>query len=420
MNSNMNAWFESGRAGTFANVKANDVLFRSSSQANSLVLGNGLIPYGNAAVYLTSNCVGINRVPDTSLANTARVVLDIGGNVACRSSMTWCYANTPPQQTQSGSNAVRASVSGIFLNDGSTDTIRLNRQSGSVNATGSVFASNAFLGIQPTSFSNPGVLTVLGQGVFQKGIRLVVDGGTANDNGTISYDPHGDVLSIGARTTLNPAGLLVNGTIVSTGQMFAPGYRLLSDVRLKTDVSATSADGDLQEILALDVKRFELADTGAERGAARQIGVLAHELASIMPDAVSRVQDFLPDVMSRAHIDNPGHYAGPNRGRGTWIVFPQSFSPHIFRIGDRLRIRLGSSFLAADVSRLDPHDDRRICLVGSDQGNRSLRISQPGTDVYVYGTLCHDVLAVDTNHVLFKLVSAVQSIHALVQLNASR
>lgn len=408
----MNAWLESGRSNTFSNVHPSDVVFRSSSQASALVLGNGIIPYGQAGLYIRSNCIGINRAPDTSVPNT-RIVLDIGGAVACRSGMTWCSANTPPVNALAGSNATRASAYGVFLNNGQSDTIRLNRN-GLLQTSGSVRSCNAVLGLPQTKvFSNTDTLTVIGKGVFDQGIRLVIDNPitstTPQDNGSISYDPSADMLSVGARATINPQGLVVNGTVVSTGQVFAPGYRLMSDARLKKDIRSSDKVADLMDVLAVDIRQFKLADNGAERGVGPQTGVIANEIANILPDAVSRVHDYIPDVMCLGSIESI-------EDRGSWIVLQSTpcGCHKELKVGDNLRLRLGSIIIAADIVCTDVSNPLRICLLGCHHARISLRTAPPSTEVFVYGTLFYDVLAVDTSLILFKLVSAVQALHSML------
>lgn len=434
----MNAWLQSGRSNTFIHVCPDDVVFRTSGQQNSLVIGNGILPYGHAAIYVASNCIGINCIPDTSSAADTRIVLDIGGTAACRSGMTWCYPNTPAVQAQNGCNGCRASVSGLVLHDGRKDTVRLDR-GGLIQTSGSISGSNAVLGRrvgQSTQSGQSGqsgpsgqstrsgqwghteVLTVFGKGAFDNGVCLLVepDQGRTDgraDKATITFDRDTSVMSVGAYATLDSSGLLINGTISSSGQMFAPGYRIISDARLKHDVVGSDRDSDLRDVMAMDVRRFTLADNGADRGSGRQMGVLAHELSSIVPDAVSRVQDYLPDVMCRAVIEGRGR--GNGRGRGVWIVFPQSFAPHVFKVGDNIRMRLDCTVMVADVIQLDSKDSRRVCIEVCATGRRALCDAESGTSVFVFGTLCHDILAVDTNHLLFKLVSAVQRLNTKLE-----
>lgn len=392
----MNAWVDSGRSNTFAHVSPNDVVFRTSSQANSLVLGNGLIPYGQAAIYIASNCVGINRVPDTSSSSDTRIVCDIGGNVACRSGMTWCYGNTPAVQAQSGCNATRVSVSGIYLNNGRSDTISLDR-SGLIRTLGSLSASNCVLGVPSKVYSNPDVLTVIGKGVFDKGIRLVVDNQKygMTDNGSLSFDPYSDILSLGAKSAVTPNGLLVNGTIVSTGQVFSPGYKLLSDERFKRDIVESVHATDLRDVLAINVKVFTLIDNGAGRGnEQRQTGVLAQDISSIMPAAVSEVHDFLPDLMSATVVLESDR-------DGIWVQFPSNGPADPWVVGDVVRLKAEGQIRSAAILNVDPVNRCARFHIGESNLVR-------GSKLFVYGKMYKNVLAVDTNQIVFKLVSAVQ------------
>lgn len=414
----MNAWFESGRSNTFANVHPADVVFRTSSQVNSLVFGNGLMPDVNAAVYITSNCIGINRVPDASAA--PHIVMDIGGGVACRAGLTFCDTNTvmTSRAKMNGSNGMRAAATGVILNNGLADTVSLDR-TGLIQTVGTMRASNAFFGshVAPSVFAAKSeVLTVIGKGSFDQGICLVVEADvTTSQNASITFNSLSSVMTLGSHATMGPYGLHVNGAVVSTGLMFAPGFKVLSDVRLKQDIVASELESDLAEVLAVSVKRYTLADNGADRGVGKQIGVLAHELSSVMPDAVSQVDDYLPDVMSAATIDSQLDATV----LGTWLRLVPTLIPHTFHKGDNLRLRLcgdtAKTILTADVVEIDPTDERHICVVGCSHGKTLILDGAVGSELFVYGTLSHDIKAVDTTHILFRLVSALQCINTKLE-----
>lgn len=419
----MNAWVESGRTDSFANLHSEDAVVRTSSQTNSLVLGNGLNPYSKAAMYITSNCVGINRLPDTTNAATAHIVLDVGGLTACRSGMTWCEPATAAGMAVSGSNATRASVAGIVLNNGTLDTLTLDRTGhlvstanitslsskfGSCTVTGQIAAQSGVFGSCTVTgalkcdgpIDAPsavlGKCEVLGLALFDQGICMSTGPGKES---TITYSSTSDVMNIGSQATLGQQGMIVDGTVVARGQMFSAGYKVLSDARLKRDVAPSDTASDLKQLLEVDVKRYGLTDNGASASAsASHIGVLAHELAHIMPDAVSLVQDYLPDIMSLAHVVGQGDL-------GTWVLVP---GRHAIRPGDNIRLRIAGGVISAAV--MDVTDMHRVCIQGCAQGRRSLDHAPAGTELFLYGTLREDVMAVDTNHILFRLVSAVQSL----------
>lgn len=401
----MNAWLESGRSDTFVGVRPHDVVFRSSTGTNALVLGNGVNSQALAAMYVTSNCIGIHRLPNAS----AMIALDIGGQVACRSNMIWCDPNASAANVLSGCNATMVSASGVILNDGTRDTVSIDRL-GSIKTSGSVEATQATFG-DPTQQTTGASMTVHGRARFGEGVCLLVGGDAdVSASASMSFNKVSGLMCFGKLATLGPRGLSVNGSIASSGHMFAPAYKLLSDSRLKTDVVPTDSVQDLASILALDVKRYRLLDNGSGREAGPQVGVLAHELSAVLPDAVSYVSDYLPDVMEQGCtskcLDDTGEL---------WLTFAHgSIGAGRFAMGDTLRVKLGCVVLPAIVSGVEI-PSRRIRLLGLAHGRVALASAPDGTDVFIYGHLRHDIMAVDTSQILFRLVSAVQQLHAQVK-----
>ncbi len=72
----MFAWIEAGRSNTFQGIGAKDVIFRTASTSNNIVLGNACNSDGAACAYIHENRLGLQRLPMQG-AN-----LDVNGNAA--------------------------------------------------------------------------------------------------------------------------------------------------------------------------------------------------------------------------------------------------------------------------------------------------------------------------------------------------
>lgn len=409
----MNGWLESGRSNTFVGVRPDDVVFRSSLARNALILGNGLNSGANAAMYVTSNCIGIHRLPNPA----ATIALDIGGEVACRSNMVWCDPSATAANVMSGSNATKVSASGLVLNDGTQDTVSIDR-AGLIKTSGRVQAMTATFGDSVSTDHKQETVTVRGRAGFDKGVCLLIEGDPlASAAASLSFNKTNGVLSVGTHATLSSNGLTITGSIASSAHMFAPAYKVLSDQRMKTDVEDSDPVRDLSDILALGVKRYVLVDNGSERDVGRQVGVLAQELALVVPEAVSRVSDYLPDVMQHGEREDE---AGNTEHGSVWLRFPTSLAVSHVMVGDMLRMKVGDLVASAVVSGQD-YGSGRIRITGVAQGALALAASPPKTGVFVYGRLRNDIMAVDTSQILFRLVSAVQGLHARIEeLSAHR
>jgi len=73
----MYGWIHTGGSTNkfFTNTRLSDVVFRSSLSTNNIIIGNSNDVLGDAGIYVSSNCVGLRKLPSTSY------VLDARGNV---------------------------------------------------------------------------------------------------------------------------------------------------------------------------------------------------------------------------------------------------------------------------------------------------------------------------------------------------
>lgn len=411
----MNAWLESGRTNTFVGVLQNDVVFRTSSHSNTLTLGNGTNPNHDAAMYVNRNCIGINKLP----CPTQSFSLDVHGVMVSRSNTTWCDQGASSSSILAGSNVTRLCALGLVMNDGTRDTINLKRD-GTIKTAGTVQAMSGTFGSPGLINTQVPVLSVEGRGDFRDGLCVsFTDTLESVSDTSLSYDHVHKSLSVGSRATIDTKGLAIKGCITSSGYVFAPAFKVLSDARLKENIQPSDADEDLRAILALDVKRYSLIDNGSERIKEGQTGVLAHELCAVIPNALSRVADYLPNVMAHTCVESHVNPLGP-----TWLMFPDMESGMNIHIGDHIRVRVDDTILTMDVVDVCMDDKMirtGICVLGSASNKVSFHGLPLTTNVFVYGTLCNDIMAVDTAQILFRLVSAIQVLNAEVkELKESR
>lgn len=410
----MNAWLESGCTNTFVGVLSNDVVFRTSTQSNTLIFGNGSNPTTDAAMYVSKNCIGINRLP----CATQSIALDIDGMVVSRSNITWCEQGASTGSIVAGSNTTRICALGVAMHDGTRNTLSMARD-GTITTIGSVKAVSGVFGSSGISNAQVPVLSVEGRGDFRDGLSVSFTNALDNvSDSTFSYDHVRKSLAIGSRATIDTKGLAIKGSITSSGHVFAPSFKVLSDVRMKENVISSDSLEDLASILALDVKRYNLIDNGVDRSKSGQTGILAHELRRVIPNALSTVSDYLPNIMVDAHVHSHVHFdaQGP-----TWLVFPSSTPSsirNIICIGDNIRLKIDGNLMIADVVDVCMNDDqsiRQVCVLGSEENRRVLHGSDINTRVFIFGTLCDDIMAIDTAQVIFRLVSAIQALHAEVR-----
>ena len=95
-----------------------------------------------------------------------------------------------------------------------------------------------------------------------------------------------------AGISITQSNVHVRYPLLVDGQITAKTVRTTSDARLKKNVQATRAKDDLQNLLAIDVKRFHFIDEDDD--ATKHVGVIAQAVAPIVPSAVGRTAGMVP------------------------------------------------------------------------------------------------------------------------------
>ena len=214
----------------FSNVNPNDLVVRTAENGQKLVFGTGYGTQCNAAIYLSSNCIGINKVPDPGVA------FDCLGAFSVDTHGITNITSTNVLSLRASNVTVAAT--GTFTSS--------NNVFGAVRAS-SIDASsngpNAFTlnigGIAPSS-TGTAVLNI-GQGGSQSinigGSPGIIRIGNSNDTVTVSGNATSIVsktTTIGANTiTINASGS--NGSGASSGVLIAEGGTVTGYVKTTTD-----------------------------------------------------------------------------------------------------------------------------------------------------------------------------------------
>jgi uncharacterized protein YaiE (UPF0345 family) len=207
-------------------------------------------------------------------ADTNRITISTGGNVTI---------NAPV----SGSGLTVNGVSGAYAvdftsqPDGSNNAYPFRAQG---NATGGVYAT--VVNTSATGFANISVAS----NNFGSSMRLMsaptfgaVGTSTSHPLALRTNDADRVTISSGGNVTINAptsgTTLYVNGDIYATGTITQG-----SDERLKTEIR--TIDGALAKVCAMRGVSFTRKDTGK-----REVGVIAHEVAEVVPEVVSEVEN---------------------------------------------------------------------------------------------------------------------------------
>ncbi|MBF9223100.1 tail fiber domain-containing protein [Hymenobacter ruricola] len=184
-------------------------------------------------------------------------------------------------------------------------------------------------------------------------------------------------------------------SIRATGQVVATQFIATSDERLKTVLGRSDRAADLALLNQLRITDYQMRDR-AQFGEQKFKKVLAQEVEQVLPQAVSRHADFLPDVYQLASQVR----AQPGDSLLT-VALPTALAVPA-AVGQRLKLVGPAGEVLARVAR--PAAVGTRALVVRDAG------ALAGARVFVFGLEHPDVRAVDYEALAMLNVSATQEL----------
>jgi hypothetical protein len=192
-----------------------------------------------------------------------------------------------------------------------------------------------------------------------------------------------------------PSAVTKSFSILAENHVGAVGFVASSDRRIKTGITTSPKEKDLAAIQQLRVAEYRMTDT-MSHGAARRKGFIAQEVEQIIPQAVSRSINFIPDIYVLA--TNASYTAS------TKTLALSLGKPHELRVGDRVRLQLDSDRRELTVAGVpSPYE---FVVDGCEQSPQK---------VFVYGREVDDFRAVDYDQIFTASIGAIQALAAKVQ-----
>lgn len=221
-------------------------------------------------------------------------------------------------------------------------------------------------------------------------------------------------LHVTARTnTTNPTGIkffnsdpnagfgVVNGwlgevnayfddNVVVSGGIIAAASNIFSDQRIKQIIGRSNAAEDLEKIDRIEITKYRYRDS-IHQGSAIQTKVIAQQVRQVVPEAVSFVREFIPNLMLMAEkleFDQSENLLT--------ISLPKS---HTLKTGDRLKCydEKGAELVLSVVSV--PSDNKLI-----------VHVKERPAKLFIYGSEINDFHIVDYDAISMLNVSATQEL----------
>jgi len=236
---------------------------------------------------------------------------------------------------------------------------------------------------------------ISGQGNWVGNIYTLVDSPTrVGGEGPEIYGMSG---SFGSSGPNNNASYIGSVAIRANGGYIASSMGLVvySDRRIKRDPQPSEITKDLATIQKLRVTDYRMVDP-AEGGNGWRKGFIAQEVEEIIPGAVTRSVEFVPDIFSLSTnvVFNPA----------AKTLSVSLTKEHGLKTGDRVRLHV-------DGVRLDA----KVSAVPSSHQFVVENCERAPEKVFVYGRQVHDFRTVDYDRIFTTGIGAIQELASKVQ-----
>jgi hypothetical protein len=261
----------------------------------------------------------------------------------------------------------------LMIRGSTTTTKRLLLGVDTTNNRGSIQAINSGTVYLPLALNPNGGAVIVGSSVGYQNAPLQVMGSGGSGLGN-----HATLNSTGVSTGNAGASGVVT-SIYAESFVNALGFRAFSDERIKNIIGLTSGSADLKTLLAVEVTNYTYKDV-VVRGNKPQKKLIAQQVESVYPAAVSLSSDCVPDIYKMAKV------------KGGWVSLETNL-----KTGERVRLLGEKEQGVHEVLEVRPGAFRTAFAPEDDS-------------VFVFGRLVKDFRTVDYEAISMLNVSATQEI----------
>ncbi len=274
------------------------------------------------------------------------------------------YSSRPYRFWHEGTGALHFNKSGVDIVSGLLNT----------SASSLTFAIN----------SSPR-MAINSSGVTISSGKLQVTSNTSS-----SYSSQGYLYS-GTSTQTIPANTSLFVSIEADKGVKSGGFLVISDKRIKKDINTSSHSDDLSNLLRLRVTDYHMKDE-VMHGKSMHKGFIAQEVAEVLPAAIAKSKDVVPDIYALAQ-------SAEVKGEELTIAIKDR---HNLKVGETVKLMTENNNAGSlhEISRID--GENSFTVSGWTAG--------PTDKVFVYGREVSDFHTVDYDHIHTLNVSATQEL----------
>lgn len=176
-------------------------------------------------------------------------------------------------------------------------------------------------------------------------------------------------------------------SIKASDRIMASEFDAVSDKRIKTNIKNSNLISDLHNINDLRLIEYNYIDS-ISKGMEQQKGFIAQEVEQVLPDAVTKSSNYIPDIFTLA----------TKLSRNKEHVIIEIQKEHQLQIGDYIRLITSTGAFETDVKEIISENSFAVAL------------EEFPEKLFVYGRKVDDFRAIDYDYIFSTGIGAIQEL----------
>jgi len=217
--------------------------------------------------------------------------------------------------------------------------------------------------------------------------KLVINGSVSYNNGTYGFLNSTGTTGTGSGTN--------NISIYASDRIVCSEFNAVSDKRIKIEVPKIDKSSDIELINKLRPVNYKMKDE-IQHGAQIKKGFFAQEVEKVLPAAVSKSSDFVPDIFE---IAQNIEYNDQQKTLKLTLT-----KPHNLKVNDKVRLVLK-----------DKTVEKKVSAIFSDYVFSVSDFDEKTDKIFVYGKLVDDFRTLNYEHIFTVGIGAIQELNKKIE-----
>jgi Chaperone of endosialidase/Head domain of trimeric autotransporter adhesin len=370
---------QNGKLEVSGNLQAGELA--SASAPHSIALGYNSQANDNYSIAIGRNCTA-SKFHAVAIGQSSEAQQFASIAIGAYNKAKYTYSMAIGSFSEADGNSAAAIGNGVIATaEGSLAVGSYN----AVNANGLFMVGNGTFSSRQTPFIIRKDNNRVGVGTVNPEAPLHVQGSATSLQSFAFYAANGLAQPITGTVLLAN----IDVSILASNRVVASEFNAFSDIRHKRILARNDSETALSKIIQLKPTQYNFIDT-VSKGNKEKLGFIAQEVEIIIPLAVSKSKEYIPNIFDMA--------LSFEHEQASKTLTIQLRKPHDLKIGDDVKIVTNSTEYGK-VSKVI--DDKTFVLEG---------ITNKPEGVFVFGKKVDDFRVVDYDHIFTMGISAIQAL----------